>query len=220
MNMNHTTRRYVLSIFAFAAALSAACGGTQSTGLAADGGPLADGGTEGGTPADASTGDGGNNPAPKTRAIVRMNGGAAAGCITVPMFTVGDFGDSTMGVAPKPVENGDVVSGRVVTITCRVAAAAAGGFELEANVTTAGDTTLTIRGTLDAQGKTKAGIMTLKKTSTWSSSSCVLDPTALPQGAVAPGRYWTSLACGGSTSDTAAMCDIFGELRVENCAQQ
>jgi hypothetical protein len=155
----------------------------------------------------------------KARAIVTMNGGAAAGCATVPSFHVGDFGDQATGVPPTPVDDGAVDGGRTVAVTCKVAPSAGGGFDLEANVATVGDTTLTIRAAVDAQGKTKAGNMTLKKTSTWSSASCDLDATALPQGAVAGGRYWALVACGGSTSDTGATCDISGQLRVENCAQ-
>jgi hypothetical protein len=204
-----------------AVVVAAACGSTTSSDPGADGGPAEGGGADG--PVDAGgndTGEGDGSAAATPRAIVRANGGAAAGCATVPALIVGDFGDPTTGAPPSPVDNGGQVGGKAVAITCRVAPIAAGGFTLSGSVAISGDTSFTIDATLDPKGKTSAGSFTLTKTSRWTSATCTLDPTSRPEQGVAAGRFWGMLSCGGATSDKGATCDIFGELRLENCAQQ
>jgi hypothetical protein len=147
-----------------------------------------------------------------------MNGGAAGGCVTVPAFTVGEFGDPTTMSPSRPVKDGAQEGGKTVKVECRVVPSA-GGFDVEVNVSTVGDTTLSLRATVDSQARSNAGKMTLKKTDTWSSATCKLE-TLTPSQGVAAGRFWTHVTCMGAVSETAAMCDIFGEVRVENCAQQ
>jgi hypothetical protein len=194
-----------------------ACGGATSSGTTGDDGGTSEGGSSDGAVSDSGTNDSGTaNP----RAIVRANGGAAAGCVTVPAFVVGDFGDSTSGAPPTPVDNGGAQGGKSVAVACRVAPLATGGFALAGSVAIAGDTSFTINGTLDAQGKTSAASFTLKGTTGWSSTTCSLDPTTRPEQGIAAGRYWATLTCGGAISGAGARCDIFGELRLENCAQQ
>ena len=76
---------------------------------------------------------------------------------------------------------------------------------------------LTTSATVDAQGGTTAGKLELKGNGAeWSSSSCKLDATGVQMG-VAAGRYWATFACMGATSGTGETCDIFGQLRIENC---
>jgi hypothetical protein len=222
-----TTRdRHVLAFVALLTVFGygGACGGTTSGGTAGgDGGTSEDGGSDG-SAIDSGNGDSGNEDSSvitaTPRAIVRANGGAAASCVTVPAFVVGDFGDSTSGVPPTPVDNGGLQGGKRVAITCRVAPLAAGGFALAGSVAIAGDGSFTINATLDAQGKTSTASFTLVGTSSWSSTTCSLDPTTRPEQGIAVGRYWATLTCGGASSGAGAMCDIFGELRLENCAQQ
>jgi hypothetical protein len=155
---------------------------------------------------------------PKSRAIVRMNGGAAADCATVPAMAIGDFGDVAMGIAPTPVENGDRLAGKVVTIQCRVARDGS-GYALEGNVAVDGDVTLALRGALDNAGKGNVTAFSLKKTVGWTSTSCTLDTTVRPGAGAAAGRIWAMVSCGGARSEAGGTCDIFGEIRLENCAQ-
>jgi hypothetical protein len=55
------------------------------------------------------------------------------------------------------------------------------------------------------------------------STTCTFDPTAVTGGAggIAAGRYWTTFHCtGASRNNSSDLCDIDGEIRVENCLQQ
>lgn len=208
-----------------AAACALGCGGSTTAGVSAsDHGGAAD--ASGSAPdAGASATDGGTSdgalPAATPQAILTLNGGAAAGCASVPAMKVGDFGDQTKGVPPAPVASGATAGGEVVTVTCRVAPSA-GGFELQATIALANDATLSLQGTLDADGKTAAANLVLEKGSTkWTSTTCTTAPSAVgPFGGVAAGRSWTLFTCGGATSNDAATCDIFGQIRVENCREQ
>ena len=187
-----------------------ACGGSTATGPPADGAVERDGGSQ-------DAGDARPVPLARAQAIVTMSGGAAAGCVTVPPMRLGDFPDVAGGTKARPVVSGDVEGGNAVSVACRVVAAGS-GFSLEATIAIAGDATLTLRATTDAQARTTAGRMTLRKTAAWSSTSCTFDAAALsPSGGVANGRYWALVTCGGATSDIGATCDIFGQIRVENC---
>jgi len=199
-----------------------ACGSTTSALDASlnDAGPSDGGTTDGGGESDASTRDAANEDGAlaKPRAIVRMNGGAAADCATVPAMAVGDFGDASMGISPTPLENGERQAGKVVTIQCRVAPDGS-GYAVEGSVAVEGGIALSLRGAVDAAGKGSATAFSLKKTVGWSSTSCTLDTTLQPQAGVAPGRVWAMVSCGGAKSDTGGTCDIFGEIRLENCTQ-
>jgi len=136
--------------------------------------------------------------------------------MTVPNFTVGEFGDGSKPA--RPVRDGEQDGANRVSVTCRVRPSGA-NFEVEANIATAGDTTFTLLATVDAQGKSAAGAMTLKKTTQWTHPTCDL-AILTPQQGVAAGRYWAHITCASSVTDPPATCDIFGELRIENCAQQ
>jgi hypothetical protein len=148
----------------------------------------------------------------------------AASCPTDPLFVLGDLGNPASGTLATLVEDGDRGQGGFwVVVQCRVAPSAA-GFELEGSASV-GNESFTVKATLDAQGKTSAGAFTQShraadSVSKWSATTCTLDPTARPEQGVAAGRYWASLACTGTSSDTGALCAFTGELRFENCAQQ
>lgn len=144
-----------------------------------------------------------------------MNGGAAATCATVPAFKIGQFADAT---AHRPVKNGEVEDGETANVACRVAPNGT-GFAVEATIGL-GTTTLTLRSDVDATGgSTDAKLNLVGGGATWSSATCTLDATGVQMG-VAAGRYWALVSCGGATSATGDTCDLFGQVRVENCTPQ
>jgi len=156
----------------------------------------------------------------KAQTILTVNGGAAAACASVPAMKIGDFGSPSMGQVPKPVVSGDSDSGKLVTVTCRTAPSGGGGFALQATIAIAGDASISLQGTLDAQGRTVQGSLVLERGSTtWTSATCTTDSSALPQGGVAPGRYWGIFNCSDAKSNAGAACGISVQLRIENCEQ-
>jgi hypothetical protein len=122
---------------------------------------------------------------------------------------VGDFADPQSGVSSRPVKSGE----EGVTVTCRVAPTGS-GFAVNATITSGG-TTLEVSGDVDASGNTANGKMTL---GSWQSTMTKLDTSGNAQFGIAAGRYW-ALFSTKATSTTSETCDIFGEIRVENCAQ-
>jgi len=173
------------------------------------------GSPDGGTSSSSGGSSSGSTGTVPAQAIAQFNGGAAAGCATVPAFKVGDFADAT---AHRPVKDGDTEAGQTVHVDCRVAPDA-DKFELTV-VITMGTSSVNLEGSLDAQGGTTSGKLLLKGNGAeWTATSCKLDATGVQMG-VAAGRYWAMVSCAGATSANADTCDIFGQLRVENCAQQ
>lgn len=170
-----------------------------------------------GSTVDASTPDAPVDAGPAARAIVTVHGGAAAGCATVPPMTVGDFGAPAGGVPAKSVANDERIDGKRVGVACRVAALS-DGFEIDATVTIEGGPRLTLTGKTDLKGSSSATVFTLAQERTWKSPTCKLDVSGIsPQGGAASGRYWGLVTCAGATSDLGATCDIFGQIRLENC---
>lgn len=168
-------------------------------------------------PGDASTLDAPIDAGPAARAIVTVHGGAAAGCVTVPPMTVGDFGAPAAGVPAKSVANDERVDGKRVGVACRVAALS-DGFEIDATVSVEGGPRLKLTGKTDLKGSSSATVFSLAQERTWTSPTCKLDVSAIsPQGGAASGRYWGLVTCAGATSDLGATCDIFGQIRLENC---
>jgi hypothetical protein len=220
-------RALLSSSFGFLAlALVLACSGGSDV-TAGDGGALpneagstdavsADGSS--GAITDANAGDGDATGAITPQAIVQVYGGAAAGCSTVPPLFVGDFGDPQAGKPPVPVKDGASQDGGAVSVSCSVIAIGSTGFDFAASVTYAG-TKLDLTATLDASGKTTAAKMVLQKSATWTSSTCKLEPTTAQMG-VGVGRYWGSMSCIQATSGANDKCDIFGQVRFEDCAQK
>ncbi len=156
--------------------------------------------------------------APAARVIVAMNGGAAPGCVTVPPMTLGTFGDPAAGAPAVPVTDGERLQGKPVAVTCRVTSLA-DGFAIDAAVTVEGGARLTLAAKTDLKGSSSNAAVSLAEERSWSSPSCTLDVSALaPQGGVGPGRYWGLVTCMGAANDLGATCDLFGQIRLENCA--
>jgi hypothetical protein len=176
-------------------------------------GPIGGDGDGGGT---SSSGGSSGTPVATPQAIARLNGGAAAECATVPAFDVGQFADAT---AHRPVKSGESDDdGQAVTVACRIAP---NGTDFAVNVSIAkGTTTLAIEDDVDAKGGSITAKVDLRGGgASWSSASCTLDATGVQMG-IAPGRYWAMVTCMGATSAGGETCDIFGEIRVENCTPQ
>jgi hypothetical protein len=176
-------------------------------------GPIGE--TDGGT-ASSSSGGSSSGEAPATpQAIAQLNGGAAAGCATVPAFTLGAFADAT---AHRPVKSGETENGETANVACRVAP---NGSDFAVEMTLGlGGTTVTIRSDVDATGGSHAAKLNLVSgAATWASETCTLDATGVQMG-VAAGHYWAMVSCMGATSAGGETCDIFGQVRVENCTQQ
>jgi len=224
-------RRFFFGFFVLVttAALVGACSDDDSTSKpTTDGGSRGDASSDSSSSADTSTttdsspNDSGSDGSTlvTSQAIITAYGGAAAGCQTVPGLSIGDFGDPGAGKLPRPVKNGATEDGGTVSVTCRVAPNGSGGFELDAT-TSYGGTTLTVKATLDMQGKTTAGKLNLAKVggASWSNVTCSFDPSSSPSMGVAAGRYWALMSCGQSVSTNADTCDIFGQIRFENCTQ-
>lgn len=182
-------------------------------------GPIGGTTSSGGSTSGESTSSGGSSGTTEVatpQAIARFNGGAAAGCATVPAFNVGQFADAT---AHRPVISGEADDdGQSVSMACRIAP---NGTDFAVNLTiTKGTTTLAIEDGVDARGGSITAKVDLSGGgASWSSASCTLDATGLQMG-IAAGRYWATVTCMGATSAGGETCDIFGEVRVENCTQQ
>lgn len=162
----------------------------------------------------SSSSSGEVDPAPAApQAIATINGGAAAECATVPALKLGEFGET----GNRPVQNGAVESGATANVACRVASNG-GSFAVEVTIGL-GTTTLTVRSDVDSAGASSAAKMNLVGNgATWSSDTCKLEAATALMG-VASGRYWAMLSCPGATSASGDTCDIFGQVRVENCTQ-
>lgn len=203
-------------IVLFAASALVAC---TSGGAGPIGGSTSSGGSSGASSSGGSTSSGGSSGTTEIatpQAIARFNGGAAAGCASVPAFNVGQFADAT---AHRPVKSGEADDdGESVSVACRIAP---NGGDFAVNLTiTKGPTTLAIQDDVDGQGgSTTARVDLSGGGASWSSASCKLDATGLQMG-VAAGRYWAMVTCMGAASTGGDTCDIFGEVRVENCTPQ
>lgn len=150
------------------------------------------------------------------QAALRLNGGAAADCANVPGFSLGQFSDGSPPAAVL-VKNGDPKEGGLVDVTCRVKDTG-NGFDV--SLYAADDSGLSIAAAVDAVGNGAAGKMTFKTTTgAWQSETCTLDASG-PFMGVAAGRYWGMFACTSAKSSNGGACDVFGEVRFENCAQQ
>ncbi len=169
---------------------------------------------------DANASEGGSTATPQ--AIVSLYGGAAAGCQSVPPVTIGDFGDPNAGKAPRPVKDGESEGdGGAVVIKCRVASHGATTFVFEARVEHAG-VALELSSTLSETGKGLTGNLSLKKVggATWTNAgTCTFDSSASPSMGIADGRYWGLLTCMQSMSSANETCDVFGQIRFENCME-
>jgi hypothetical protein len=214
-----------------ATALLLACtSGSGSTSL--DGGAAEDGGTIGnpGTPQDSGTS--GSSDAAVTgvvpQAIVRatlLTGSTGTCSVAGNSFAIGSFSPIT---AAKP---GDAdPAGGTVDLSCSVLPAAA-SFDVSVtfSVATGGAGSLlkgfsmtgsrTSTGTSD--GTATVGFALPKFT--FGATDCTFDPGTVTGGVggIAAGRYWTSFHCtGASRANSSDLCDIDGEVRVENCLQK
>jgi hypothetical protein len=140
-------------------------------------------------------------------------------CTSVgPLFSLGDFGDPSAS-PPRPSSSVPDGNGGVVGVSCIVAPASAGAFEVIGTINTPTGR-FAINGQLTGSGEqsnVNAVVSTSKGTS-YQDRTCVLDyPSGFP--GVAAGRVWGQLTCPNakSTNDT---CKLVAQVRLENCAQQ
>ena len=199
---------FALLLVACTSGGSGPIGGTSSGGASSSGAGSSSGGTSTSS-GNTSNGDPVGPAIPQ--AIATLNGGAAAGCATVPALKVGQFADAT---AHRPVKNGETEDGESVTVACRVAPTGA-GFAVNLTITK-GTTAIAISDDVDASGASTTANMNVTSGATWSSASCKLDASGIQMG-VAAGRYWAMVTCMGATSSSGETCDIFAQVRVENC---
>lgn len=163
----------------------------------------------------SDAGGGGPSPPSEAQAVVRLNGGAAAGCVGTE-FMLGELSDATPSAA-RVVKNGTTDDGGTVGVSCRVASTG-GGFAVSADISTS--SSFQIEGSVDASGKTSAGKLTFKTAArAWQAETCTFD-TSGPFMGVAAGRYWGRVSCAGAKATTGESCDLFAEVRVEDCAQE
>lgn len=165
---------------------------------------------------DLDAGDGGDAEKDEDQQAILRTGGSGAGCEDVPDLAIGTFGDA--GVEPKPVPNGTREDATVVAVNCRVIPAN-GGYSVYATVGRSG-TTFELEANVDSNGATTAGgVSLIGPAGTWQSETCTLSQTS-PQMGVTTGRYWAVFSCPASTSTPNVTCDLFGEVRVENCTTE
>lgn len=167
---------------------------------------------DGGFDIDASDFDSGDAREADQQAILRT-GGSGAGCEDVPDLAIGDFGDA--GTVARPVPNGTREDATVVAVNCRVVPAS-GGYTIYATIGRSG-TTFELEANVDSNGATtNGGVSLIGPAGTWQSETCTLSQTS-PEMGVGSGRYWAAFSCPASTSTPNVTCDLFGEVRVENC---
>ena len=227
--------RLAVSVIALsAAALAGACtAGSGSTSL--DGGSAEDGGTSGTTQDSGTSGttqDSGtavtNDAGAVAQAIVRM---------TLSKGTTGTCGAAGQAVAIgtftpiAPVKPGDAdPGGGKVDLSCSVVPAAPGfSVNVSFDVATGGAGSL-VKGfamsgtrTSTGTGDGTATVAFALPNLTFGSTMCTFDPTAVTGGVggIAAGRYWTTFHCtDASRANSSDLCDIDGEIRVENCNQK
>jgi hypothetical protein len=210
-----------------AAALLTACtAGSGSTSL--------DGGSSGTTAAPLPTsttgggGDGGSG-GPSTavpQAIVqaKLAKGASGTCLAAGQsIAIGTFSPIA------PAKHGDVgPDGAKTELSCKVAPEGSGfAINVSFDVSNAGAV---------VQGFAMSGLRTASGTANgsalvgfalpdldYASTACTFDPTAATGGVggIAAGRYWTTFHCtDAQRNGSSDLCDIDGEVRVENCIQQ
>jgi hypothetical protein len=221
-----------------ATALLLACSsGSGSTSL--DGGSSGSSGTSGtagtsgtsGTSGTAGT-SGTSGGTATSQAIVRAKlvKGASGTCSAAGQsIAIGTF--SPIG----PVKNGDAYPGAgKVELSCSVVPAASGGFSVNVSfdVTNAGDAGGVAQGFAMQGARTATGtadgdalVAIAGPGLDWGSTTCTFDPTTVTVGAgaggIAAGRYWTTFHCTEArTNGSSQLCDIDGEIRIENCLQQ
>lgn len=194
----------VLAVLAFA------CGSSDNNGSGATPSPDGSFDLDAGTDADAEE--------EKDQQAILRTQGAGMGCEDVPDLAIGDFGSADAGTLPKPVPNGTREDATVVAVNCRVIPAS-GGFSVYATVGRSG-TTFELEANVDSNGATTAGgVSLIGPAGTWQSETCTLSQTS-PEMGVGTGRYWGVFSCPASTSTPNVTCDLFGEIRVENCTTE
>ena len=199
-------------IAALVAALALACSGTSTSSGdagASSSGASGSSGTSGGTPAVARV---------TLKATLLKGASSAAECPDDgKSLTIGTF------KPPAPVADGASAGTGQVSIGCKVAASGA-GFDANANVQLTGSSAaaLLLNGTPSTAGLTKTGSVSLTiEGQTYSATTCVLDVDATAGQGIAAGRYWAGFTCARATQQAGPrVCDIQGELRIENCAQE
>ncbi len=208
-----------LFVAVLGAVVVVACSSSSSSvNGASDGGVPSDDG--GGASADAAGGGegggGGADSGIKARVILKS---ALAACASAGAgLAIGDF--TTM--PKRAVDDGATENGHPVSATCTVAAGSGvGPFLVSATITLGGVGTLTLSSGVDMNGASSAAKISLAEDAggTWSGMTCTLDPTVDLQAGVAIGRYWAGFKCTQATNAAGPACDIQGELRIENCAQ-
>ncbi len=199
-----------LFVAALGVIVVAACGSSSST---------INGGTDGGGSASDGGGagdDGGADSGVKARVILKSALAACANAGAGP--AIGDF----TTVPKRAVDDGTAENGHPVSVTCKVAAGSGvGPFVVSATITLGGVGTLTLSSGVDINGASSAAKISLAEDAvgTWSGMTCTLDPTVDLAAGVAIGRYWAGFKCTQATNAAGPACDLQGEVRIENCAQ-
>jgi hypothetical protein len=201
-----------------ATALLLACtSGSSSTSL--------DGGTSGSSGTSGTSGGGATSQAIVQATLVK---GASGSCTSAGQsIAIGTF--SPIG----PVKDGDAYSnGGKVELSCSVVRAASGGFSINVSfdVSNGGDAGGVAQGFAMSGARTATGaadgsalVGIAGPGLDWASTTCTFEPTKVTGGAggIAAGRYWTTFHCTEArTNGSSQLCDIDGEIRIENCLQQ
>jgi hypothetical protein len=188
------------------------------------------GSTQGGSPDGGSSGPSGTRAVPQGIVQAKLVAGASGTC-SAPGQTLalGAFNP------PTPVADRADDPRGTVDMFCQVAPLAT-GFRVNTLI----DFSNPGVGAIALVGETSAtGMATTSFTvsfriqntanSSYESSTCVLDPSAVTGGGggIAAGRYWTTFHCtqghainAAGTAHASGECDIEGEIRLENCQQE
>ncbi len=129
------------------------------------------------------------------------------------------------------MKEGDTdASGGNVDLSCSVSATGSGfSVNVSFDVAKAGANGL-VRGFAMSGARTATGtadgtalVAFALPSQSYSSTTCTFDPTAVTGGAggIAAGRYWTTFHCTEArTNGSSDICDLDGEIRIENCLQK
>lgn len=202
----------------FTAILVACSSGSGSTSLDRTGGttarPLPTATTGTGEPS-------GSTAVPQAIVTAKLRAAPTGACSQAGQsFMVGGF------TPPTPVAKGVSEPRGTVNVICKVTPFSS-GFAVDAVVDVADGAggALSFAGNTTATGTASGnfvGGFHLPGLD-YESGACTLDPNAATGGAggIAAGRFWTTFHCAGArTNGSYDLCEIDGEIRLENCAQR
>jgi hypothetical protein len=119
------------------------------------------------------------------------------------------------------VQDGDAYQGKVVSVTCRVAAQSGSSFTVDASVALQGGGNVTIKGAFVNGSTNTAVTLTFQRSDvgTFADDACTITYNGPVQG-VSLGRLWAHAVCGAAANAASnRVCPAVADFLFEDCAQ-